>query len=151
MNQKADEPGRDQQMARLNLSCRAKTIRTNFPLSNRHQTFPGTTQCQLNSESGRQKQIDFSGLDFLQIARGNLCFFGQFVLSQEFADPLATHVCAKNLNSFPLSFRNRHDILHRFPPKNVNDTYIVKKIWILLAVKAQLRDNGGKFHQRKIL
>lgn len=92
-----------------------------------HQSFPRTAQRKLNSKSGRQQQIDFPGLNFLKIAGGDLGFFGQFLLRQPPMSAFAPDVCPKRLNSFPFSFGNCHDILHRLFIRFVNDTYIVNK------------------------
>jgi hypothetical protein len=124
MNQKADVPARDHQMARLKLPC---GIKVNRWLFGRHQAFPGATQCQLDSKGGGQKEIDFSGFDFLKVTRGNLGFFGECILRQTLADPFTADVCTENLDSLPFFSGNSHDILHRFGGEKVNDTYIVKK------------------------
>jgi hypothetical protein len=87
-----------------------------------HQTLPRTTEGQLDSERCCQKQI-------------NLGLFGQFLLRQTFANPFTPHIRAKCLDSFPFSFGNCHDILHRFEAINVNDTYIVKNVLLLLKEK----------------
>ena len=101
-------------------------------LVHRHQSLPRTAQRQLNSESGRQQQIDFPGLNFLKVAGGDLGFFGQFLLRQPPVSALAPDICPKRLNSFPFFFGNCHDILHRLFVRFVNDTYIVKKALDLL-------------------
>lgn len=100
-----------------------------------HQAFPRTPERQLYSERRRQKQVDFSRLDFLEVARRDLGFFSKFILSPSSADPLPAHVCAKYADSPPLFFGNCHDILHRLIGPNVNDVYIVKKYSLLLKEK----------------
>ena len=97
-------------------------------LFRRHQPLPGTPERQLDSKRCGQKQIDLPRFKFLKVARGNLGSFGQFFLRQTFANPFAPYIRAKRLDSFPFFFGNCHDILHRFPPQNVNDTYIAKRL-----------------------
>ena len=92
------------------------------------QTLPLTPERQLNPEGGGEQDVDFSGLDFLQVARGDFGTLGQFILRHVLANSLPTHVCAKDLDSLPFFSGNRHDILHRFSPVKMNDTYIVKRI-----------------------
>ena len=99
----------------------------------RHQPFVGTAKPQLNSKSGGEEDVDFTGLNFLQIARGNFSAFGQFVLRKFLADALPAHIRAEDLDSLPFFLGNGHDILHRFYAGNMNDTYIVKRFRILLA------------------
>jgi hypothetical protein len=93
-----------------------------------HQSLPRATESQLNSEGGGDQNVNFPGLNFLQIARCNFGSFRQFILRQFFANALTTDVCAKGLDSLPFFFGNGHDILHRFLRQNMNDTYIVKNI-----------------------
>jgi hypothetical protein len=93
-----------------------------------HQPLVRTAQRQLNPEGGGEQEVDFSGLNFLQVARGNLGALGQFILRQTLANPLAAHVCAEHLDSLPFFSGNRHDTLHRFSAIEMNDTYIVKRI-----------------------
>lgn len=95
-------------------------------LLNRHQPLPRAAQCQLNPKCRRQKEIDFPGLDFLQVARGNFGFFGQLILSQTLTHPFAADIRAKRFDSLPFFSGNSHDILHRGYGRNMNDTYIVK-------------------------
>jgi hypothetical protein len=93
----------------------------------------------------------------LQIARGDFGALGQCILRQFFAHTLTTHVRAKRLDSLPFSLGNCHDILHRFCTMNMNDTYIVKKISILLVIAHESRcnwltvrenhDMNGEHHQ----
>lgn len=97
-------------------------------LFGRHQPLPRATKRQLDSKSCGQKEVDFSGFKFLQVARGNLGSFGQFFLCQPFANPLAADIRSENFDSLPFFFGNSHDILHRGSTKNVNDTYIVKTL-----------------------
>jgi hypothetical protein len=129
MNWKANAPVRGHGLS-LKLPC-GKKAKWQL-LFRRHQPFPGTPKCQLDSEGRRQKQIDLACFDFLKVARGNLGAFGQFFLSPMPANALTPHIRAENLDSFPFFFGNCHDILHRFPPQNVNDTYIVKKVLLFL-------------------
>jgi hypothetical protein len=93
-----------------------------------HQPLVRTSQCQLNPESSGEQDVDFSGLDFLQVARGDLGALRQRILRHALANPLPTHACAEKLDSLPFFTGNRHDILHRFSPVEMNDTYIVKRI-----------------------
>jgi len=95
-----------------------------------HQSFPRAAECQLNSESGRQQQINFPGLDFLKVTCGDLSFFGQLILSPTPTHAFAANICSEDLDPFPFFFGDSHDILHRFYSQFVNDTYIVKKIQI---------------------
>ena len=101
-------------------------------LFGRHQAFIRTTQCQLDSESRGEQDIDLPRLNLLQIARRNLGTLGQLVLRHASANPLPTHARAKDLDSLPFFFGKCHDILHRFYAPVKNDTYIVKKIWFFL-------------------
>jgi len=93
-----------------------------------HHPLVRTAQRELNPEGGGEQDVDFSGLDFLQVARGNFGALGQFILRHALANPLAAHVCAEYLDSLPFFSGNRHDILHRFSAIEMNDTYIVKRI-----------------------
>ena len=115
--------------------------RRDAALFSRHQPFVGTAKPQLNSKGGGQEDVDFPGLDFLQIARGNFSAFGQFVLRQFFANALPAHIRAEDFDSLPLFLGNGHDILHRFYAGNMNDTYIVKRFRILLAKSGGERCN----------
>jgi len=110
-------------------SCLKKTSSNRGGLSlGWHQPLAWTPQCQLNPKRGGEQDVDFSGLDFLQVARGNFGALGQFILRHALANPLAAHVCAEYLDSLPFFSGNRHDILHRFSAIEMNDTYIVKRI-----------------------
>jgi len=93
-----------------------------------HQPFVRTAERQLNPECGSDQDVDFSGFDFLQVARGDFSAFGQLVLRHTPVYPLPTHVRAKDLDSLPFFTGNCHDILHRFLMVKMNDTYIVKII-----------------------
>ncbi len=120
------------------LKCRSGTCLENdnprgVALIRRHQPFPRATESQLDSKGSRDQNVDFPGLDFLQIARGNFSAFGQFVLRQFLANALPAHIRAEDLDSLPFFLGNGHDILHRFYAGNMNDTYIVKRFRILLA------------------
>ena len=84
-------------------------------------------QRQLNPEHRGGQNVYFPSLNFLQIARGNFGPLGQFLLRQAFAHPLPAHVRAEGFDSLPFFSGNGHDILHRFSPRNMNDTYIVKR------------------------
>lgn len=112
----------------------------NQALFRRSQPFPGTTKCQLNPKRCGDENVDFSGLNFLKISRGNFSALGQFILRQPLAYPLPAHIGAKDLDSLPFFLGNGHDILHRFLMVKMNDTYIVKRFRILLAMfDARLR------------
>jgi hypothetical protein len=87
----------------------------------------------LNPKRRRDQNVNFPRFNFLQIARGNFGAFGQFILRQFLAHPLAAHIRTKDLDSLPLFLGNGHDILHRFLMLKMNDTYIVKEIRIVLA------------------
>lgn len=87
----------------------------------------------MNSKCCRQKNVDFPGLDFLKVARGNFGSFGQCILRQFFTHPFAAHICAEDLDSLPFFFGKGHDILHRALTVEMNDTYIVKLFQIMLA------------------
>ena len=93
-----------------------------------HQPLIRTPQCQLNPKGCGEQDVDFACLDFLQVAGGNLGALSQFILRQTLANPLPTHICAKDTDSLPFFTGNRHDILHRFSTHEMNDTYIVKRI-----------------------
>ena len=105
----------------------------NQTLFRRSQPFPGTTECQLNPKRCGDENVDFPGLNFLKISRGNFSTLGQFILRQTLTHPFSAHVGAKDLDSLPFFLGNGHDILHRFLMVKMNDTYIVKRFWILLA------------------
>lgn len=98
----------------------------------RHQPFPRAPKSQLDSEGGRDQNVYFSRFNFLQIACGDFGTFGQFILRQFLAHPLAAHISTEDLDSLPFFPGNGHDILHRFCTGNMNDTYIVKKNQIVL-------------------
>ena len=100
--------------------------RMDFASLARHQPFPGTAQSELNPERCCEKDVNFSGLNFLEVASGNLRPLGQFFLRQTFPYTFAAHVRTENLYSRPLFSAQRHDILHRFQGGDLNDTYIVK-------------------------
>jgi hypothetical protein len=99
----------------------------------RHQSPVRTSKRQLNPKRRGNQNVYFPALNFLQIACGDFGAFGQFVLRQFPAHPLAAHVRAEDPDPLPFFFGNCHDILHRFYPMNMNDTYIVKFIPIALA------------------
>ena len=101
-------------------------------LFHRSQPLPRTAQRQLNPKRGGEQDVDFPGLDFLEVARGNLGALRKLVLRQAAAHPLAAHARAEGLNPLPFFLGNCHDILHRFSTLEMNDTYIVKNL-ILLA------------------
>jgi hypothetical protein len=112
----------------------------NQTLFRRSQPFPRTTESQLNPKRCGDENVDFPGLNFLKISRGNFSALGQFILRQPLAYPLPAHVGTKDLDSLPFFLGNGHDILHRFLMVEMNDTYIVKRFWILLAMfDARLR------------
>ena len=87
---------------------------------------------QLNPKRRCEQNVDFPGLNLLQVARGNFGAFGQRVLRQFPTHPLPAHVRAEDLDSLPFFLGNCHDILHRFLMRKMNDTYIVKKFGIPL-------------------
>ena len=91
-----------------------------------HQPFARTPKRQLNPERGSEQDIDFPGLNFLKIARGDFGALGQFILRHALVNPLPAHVRAEDFDSLPFFPGNRHDILHRFLMVEMNDTYIVK-------------------------
>ena len=127
MNWKANTLVRGQR-PRLKLPCGKRALLS----VHRHQSSPGTAKGQLNPESRCQKQVDFPGLNLLEVACSDLRPFGQFFLRQPLANALTPHICAEDFNSLPLFSGNRHDILHRFPSQKVNDTYIVKMVLLFL-------------------
>ena len=110
---------------------------TNGNLLAGSKTLPRTPQRQLNPKCGGEQDIDFSGLDFLQIARGNFSALRQLILRHFFTHPLPAHAGTEDLNPLPLFFGNWHDILHRFLVVEMNDTYIVKSFEI--SFDSQLR------------
>lgn len=85
------------------ISAPGKSLPTFRPVISfrRHQKFIRTTQSQLNPEDGGDQQVDFPGLNFLQVARGNFGAFGQFILGQFLAHALPADVCAEDLYSLP--------------------------------------------------
>ena len=105
----------------------------NQTLFRRSQPFPGTTESQLNPKRCGDENVNFPGLNLLKISGGNFSAFGQFILRQTLAHPLPAHVGTKDLDSLPFFLGNGHDILHRFLMVEMNDTYIVKRLWVLLA------------------
>jgi len=112
----------------------------NQTLFRRSQPFPWTTKCQFNPKRCGDENVDFSGLNFLEISRGNFSAFGQFILRQPLAHSLPAHIRTKDLDSLPFFLGNCHGILHRFLMMEMNDTYIVKRFRILLAMfDARLR------------
>ena len=112
----------------------------NQTLFRRSQPFPGTTESQLNPKRCGDENVDFPGLNFLKISRGNFSALGQFILRQTLAHPLPAHVGTEDLDSLPFFLGNCHGILHRFLMVEMNDTYIVKRFRILLAMfDARLR------------
>lgn len=84
-----------------------------------------------------QKNVNFAGLNFLEISSGNFSPFGQLLLRNAFAHPLPADVRAKNLDSRPIFFAERHDILHREKRKIMNDMVHREKISIFIAEKAR--------------
>ena len=102
-------------------------------LLKRHEPFPRATESQLDSERGCDEDVNFSAFNFLQVARRNFRPFRQFILCQFFPHPLAAHIGTEDLDSLPFFLGYGHDILHRFLMPKMNDTYIVKKIQIILA------------------
>jgi hypothetical protein len=81
----------------------------------------------LNPKCCGKKNVNFPCLNFLEIARGDFSPFRQRILRESLAHPLAAHIRAEDPDSLPFFLGNGHDILHRFFPENMNDTYIVKK------------------------
>ena len=106
-------------------------------LFSRCQPLPRTAECQLNPKRRGDENVDFTGLNFLEIARGDFRAFRQFILRQPLAHPLPAHIGAENLYSLPFFLGNCHDILHRFLMIKMNDTYIVKRFRILLAIQSR--------------
>jgi hypothetical protein len=104
------------------------------------QPFPRATERQLNTKRRSDENVDFSGLNLLKIARGYFSAFGQIILRQTLAHPLPAHIRTEDLDSLPFFLGNCHGILHRFLMMEMNDTYIVKRFRILLAMfDARLR------------
>ena len=106
----------------------------NQTLFNGCQPFPRATECQLNPKCRGDENVDFSGLNFLEISRGNFSTLGQLILRQPLAHTFPAHIGTEDLDSLPFFFGNSHDILHRFLMVEMNDTYIVKSFRILLAM-----------------
>jgi hypothetical protein len=98
-----------------------------FGLLFRSQFVPRAPESELYSECSGEKQVDLARFYLLKVSRGDFSFFGKFILRQIPADTFATHICAERFNPGPLFSGQSHDILHRFPQKLMNDTYIVKK------------------------
>ena len=103
----------------------------------RRQSFPRTTESQLNSERRGKQNVNLSSFYFLQVARGYFSPFRQFILRQSLAHPFPAHIGTEGLDSLPFSLGNCHDILHRFSRLEMNDTYIVKTICLLLGEPMQ--------------
>jgi hypothetical protein len=99
----------------------------------RSQPLPRTAEGELNPKSRGEQDVDFTGFDFLKVTRGYFGMLRQLILSQSLAHPLSAHASTEGLNPLPLFLGNCHDILHRFLMVKMNDTYIVKRFWILLA------------------
>jgi hypothetical protein len=114
-------------------TCLENNNRGEAPLIRRHQTLIRATKAQLDSKGGRDQNVYFPRLNFLQIARSDFGAFGEFVLRQFLAHTLAAHISTEDLDSLPFFLGNGHDILHRFLMIKMNDTYIVKMIRIFLA------------------
>jgi hypothetical protein len=106
----------------------------NQPLFRRHQPFPRAAESQLDPKSCCDKNVDFTGFNFLKIPRGDFGSFSQLILRQAFAHPFPAHIGAKDLDSLPFFLGNCHDTLHRFSALKMNDTYIVNGFRILLAI-----------------
>jgi hypothetical protein len=102
------------------------------------KTLPRTTERQLKAKGRGEQNVDFPGLDFLQVARGYFGVFSQFILGHFFAHPLPAHAGTKGLNPLPFFLGNWHDILHRFLMVEMNDTYIVKMFLIPLDPKWEI-------------
>jgi hypothetical protein len=99
----------------------------------------------LNPKRRRDQNVYFPRFNFLQIARGDFGAFGQFILCQFLAHPLAAHIRTEDLDSLPLFLGNGHDILHRFLMLKMNDTYIVKRFGLFLPALA-MRSAIGVSH-----
>jgi hypothetical protein len=95
----------------------------------------------LNPKRRGDKNVNFACLNFLEIARGDFSPFCQFVLRESLAHPLTAHIRAEDFDSLPFFFGNGHDILHRFYPENMNDTYIVKNRFLLAEHGVFLRNS----------
>ena len=119
-------------------------------LFRRHQPFPRAAKSQLNSKGRRQKNVDFTALDFLKVARGNFGSFGQRILRQFFTHPLAAHICAENLDPLPFFLGKCHNILHRVFLKEVNDTYIVKNFGLSLPLNNEMINYGKVNSEHKL-
>jgi hypothetical protein len=85
----------------------------------------------LNPKHRGGQNVNFPRFNFLQIARGDVGSFRQFFLRQTLVHPFPAHTRAKVLESLPLFSGNSHAILHRYNGRNMNDTYIVKKLQVL--------------------
>ncbi len=92
------------------------------------QPLPRTPERQLNPKGRGEQDVDFAGLDFLQVARGYFGTLRKLILGQAAAHPFPAHVRAEGLNPLPFFLGNCHDILHRFLMVKMNDTYIVKRL-----------------------
>lgn len=87
----------------------------------------------MNPKSRGDENIDFSSFNFLKIPRGDFGPFGQFILRQTFTHSFPAHIGAEDSDSIPFFLGNGHDTLHRLLMLKMNDTYIVKICWFLLA------------------
>ena len=120
-------------------TCLENNDRRKAALIRRHQPFPRTTETQLDSKGGRDQNVYFPRLDFLQIACGNFGAFRQFILCQFLAHPFTAHIGTEDFDSLPFFLGNGHDILHRFLMPKMNDTYIVKCLRLFLPTSANRR------------
>jgi hypothetical protein len=64
-------------------------------LSAAHQRIPGAIQRFLQTQNGREENVQFSGFDFLDRARVHFHQFRQFFLGDAARHALAAHVCGE--------------------------------------------------------
>jgi len=79
-----------------------------------------------------QKNVYFTRLDFLEVARGNLGLFGQLLLGHPLAHTLSADIRSKINDARPFFLAQRHDILHRHALRSLNDTLYREKLSFVL-------------------
>src|SRR5690348_128359 len=74
---------------------------------------PRALQGAFDAQNGREKKVNFPGLDFLQCAQMQISQFGELFLREVSCGPLAAHVSAEAPNVFPVFARQGHASLRR--------------------------------------
>ena len=101
------------------------------------QLVPGALQGELDAAGGGEEDVDFAGLDFLEVAGGELGSFSQPFLGPALPQTLAADVCAEKLQSGPLFSAQWHDIIRRSGAEIWNDTSYRE---VFLADRRKLKD-----------